>query len=71
LSINVNQPFKFAYNILVNGPIPKNATTVLSGTGNNLSVTVAGHPPMALYVAGQYATEVYPSDFWGEYTLAK
>lgn len=71
LGIDVTKLVKFNYNIMLNGPIPKNATTILAGGGNTLAIMMDGKAVTSFSVNGPNAAGVYPSDFWGEYTLAK
>ncbi|MDB5030719.1 hypothetical protein [Mucilaginibacter sp.] len=62
---------KFTYQIKLNGTTPPNATIQQSGSGRFLIVTVGNNPPYAIPNVVPYAASAYPTDFWGEYTLAK
>jgi len=61
----LNNLSKISYKITLNGTIPKNAVTRLSGSGQNLLVMVEGKSP--------YVTPIInsPTYFSGEYELAK
>lgn len=71
LGLSINKPRKISYQIMLEGASANNATIQLSGGGRFLNVTVGNNPPNAIPAVAPYLDYVYPTDFWGEYTLAK
>jgi len=72
LELTINKPLKFSYNIKLNGMIPKGSTMI--DTGRPDLIVFVG-PDGVTYSGGKASSEnmvlYYPTDFWGEYTLAK
>lgn len=62
----INKPSKFFYHISLNGLL---AATVVHQTNNG--PVMVGSVPRGLGGASNYDLMVNPTDFWGEYTLAK
>lgn len=71
LGLSVTKPATFSYHITLNGIIPKTSTVQTSGKGMYLIVTSANGTMSAVPNRPQYTNLVYPTDFWGEYRLAK
>ena len=66
------KPLKLSYNIKLNGMIPKGSTMVDTGRPDIISFV---GPDGKSYTAGKATPEnmalAYPTDFWGEYVLAR
>jgi hypothetical protein len=70
LGLSVNGASKFIYNFKVNGsPLFKTggARAITTGTPEQIAVS----EKMAAGMNAFAATQAAPTDFWGEYTLAK
>jgi hypothetical protein len=63
LGLDVNNPIKFAYQLMINEVAAQGITFTNDASGNVTSISITKGPNTAM---GQAAT-----DFWGEYTLAK
>jgi hypothetical protein len=62
---------KFRYHIELNGAATNHATIRLNRNGSQYVVSGGGGPSYVILNTPQYAGMVFPTDFWGEYTLAK
>ncbi len=71
LGLSINNNAKFSYQIKLNGVAPPNATLQTTPNGRFIIATVGNNAPVAILNSGPYVGFAYPTDFWGEYTLAK
>jgi len=71
LGISINKPVMFRYNIKLNGAAANGAHIRLSNNGNFLIVTRGSDAPYAILASPEFMSYAYPTDFSGEYTLAK
>ncbi len=68
LGLSIANPVKFNYNVQVNGSnIVEGVSLTVDAKGNTIMHVMSKNPPRG--VEFQYMR--YPTDFWGEYTLAK
>ena len=68
--LNLNQSGTFSYHIKLNGATANNARIQPSRNGQLLLVT-GSNGTYAVPAGSQYSSYIYPTDFWGAYTLAR
>lgn len=68
--LNLSKSGNFSYQIKLNGATANNARIQLSRNGQFLLVT-GSNGEYAVPAGSQYSAYIYPTDFWGKYTLAK
>jgi hypothetical protein len=71
LGLSINSPAKFNYQIKLSGAAANGGAIKQSPDGRHLIVYSGGQIAYAMVAAPQYMNMAYPTDFWGEYTLAK
>ena len=71
LGLSINNKASFSYQIKLNGAVPTNATVKATSTGRFIVITVGNNVPVAMPTTGIYEGLGFPTDFWGEYILAK
>jgi hypothetical protein len=71
LGISINKPVTLKYTIVLNGAAANGAHMQLSNKGNFLIVTRGNDAPYAIPASSEYMSYAYPTDFSGEYVLAR
>jgi hypothetical protein len=66
-----NKANQFSYQIKLNGATANNAVIQLTPNGRFMLVSVGNNAPYAMPVMSETKNIAYPTDLWGEYTLAK
>jgi len=71
LGLTINNKATFSYQIKLNGVAPPNATFQTIPSGRFIVATVGNNQTVFIPNTGPYVGFAFPTDFWGEYTLAK
>lgn len=70
LGLSITETSKFSYHIKLNGALTNGTKVIQTPTGHTLVYT-PGQPLMEIAPGSHNLPLTYPTDFWGEYTLAK